>query len=239
MQFPDPLIPARLIRRYKRFLADVTLDNGQGITVAVPNTGSMLGLTNPGSRVWLSRSFNLKRKYAHTLEIVEADGTMVGVNTGLPNKLAEEAIAADLVADLATYPIVRREQRYGERSRIDLLLTHPERGLAYVEVKNVHFMREAGLAEFPDTVTKRGARHLDELSAMRAAGHRAVMIYLVQRGDCHRFSLSDDLDPAYATAFARATAAGVEAYSLACSVCETRIIADREIPILSHRSVEA
>lgn len=235
MRFERPLLEARLIRRYKRFLADVILDTGEGITVAVPNTGSMMGLTEPGSRVWLSKSTNPKRKYAHTLEIVEADGTMVGINTGLPNRLVEEAIAAGLVDDLADYPIVRREQRYGERSRIDLLLEHPERGRAYVEVKNVHLMRQPGLAEFPDTVTARGARHLDELSAMVAAGHRAVMVYLVQRSDCHRFRLCGKLDPSYAAAFDRAAGAGVEAYALGCSISNSEIIADRAIEILPHR----
>lgn len=238
MRFENPLLQARLIRRYKRFLADVTLDSGEDITVAVPNTGSMMGLSDPGSRVWLSKSTNPKRKYAHTLEIVEADGAMVGINTGLPNRLVEDAIAAGLVADLAEYPVVRREQRYGERSRIDLLLEHPERGKAYVEVKNVHLMREPGLAEFPDTVTARGARHLDELSAMVAAGHRAAMVYLVQRGDCDRFRLCGDLDPAYAAAFDRAKSAGVEAYALACSVSENEIVAKRPIRILPHRLAE-
>lgn len=223
MKFPSPLVEGRLIRRYKRFLADITLADGSEITVAVPNTGSMMGLTAKGARVWLSRSANLKRKYAHTLEIVEADGALVGINTGLPNRLAEEAIRCGLVDDLASYPVIRREQRYGERSRIDLLLEGPPRPPAYVEVKNVHLMREKGLAEFPDTVTARGARHLEELARMRAAGCRAVMLFLVQRGDCSRFRLCADLDPAYAAAFARARAAGVEAYALRCQISASAI----------------
>ena len=223
MKFASPLVEARLIRRYKRFLADVLLADGSQITVAVPNTGSMLGLTNTGARVWLSRSANPKRKYAYTLELVEADGTLVGINTGLPNRLAEEAIRAGLVDDLATYPILRREQRYGERSRIDILLEGPPRPTAYVEVKNVHLMRQAGLAEFPDTVTARGARHLEELVRMRAAGYRAIMLFLVQRGDCSRFRLCADLDPFYAATFARARAAGVEAYALRCQISNSAI----------------
>ncbi|KFB10263.1 DNA/RNA nuclease SfsA [Nitratireductor basaltis] len=218
MKFDPPLITARLVRRYKRFLADVILEDGSETTVAVPNTGSMLGLTTPGSRVLLSRSNNPKRKYQHSLEVVEADGIWVGINTGLPNRLAREAIEAGLVTDLGEYPVIRPEQKYGERSRIDFLLEHPERPSAYVEVKNVHFMRQAGLAEFPDTVTARGARHLDELAAMRAQGYRAVMLYVVQRGDCHRFRLCEDLDPAYAAAFAQARAAGVEAFAIGCHI---------------------
>ncbi|MCT8997165.1 DNA/RNA nuclease SfsA [Chelativorans intermedius] len=229
MEFSSPLIEARLVRRYKRFLADVTLADGTGLTVAVPNTGSMLGLTTPGARVLLSRSDNPKRKYAHSLEIVEADGTLVGINTGLPNRLAAEAMRAGLIGDLGSYPVVRPEQRYGERSRIDFLLEHPDRPPAYVEVKNVHYMRQKGVAEFPDTVTARGARHLDELAAMRAAGARAVMVYVVQRGDCHRFRLCADLDPAYAATFARARQAGLEAFAIACDVSPRAIVPDRLI----------
>lgn len=232
MLFPEPLIEARLIRRYKRFLADVILQDGTQITVSVPNTGSMLGLTAEGSRVFLSRSDDPKRKYAHRLEIVEADDTLVGINTGLPNRLAEEAIRTGLVSDLAAYPVLKREQRYGERSRIDMLLEATDRPSAYVEVKNVHFMREPGLAEFPDTVTERGARHLHELIGMRAAGHRAIMIYLVQRGDCDRFRLCGDLDPAYAAAFAQASAAGVEAYAVKCQITPEAIRPDRLIDIV-------
>ncbi|WP_349367096.1 MAG: DNA/RNA nuclease SfsA [Nitratireductor rhodophyticola] len=232
MQFPTPLIEARLIRRYKRFLADVTLMDGTEITVSVPNTGSMLGLTAAGSRIYLSHSDDPRRKYSHRLEIVEADGTLVGINTGLPNRLAEEAIRAGLVSDLATYSVLKREQRYGERSRIDMLLEDPQRPSAYVEVKNVHFMRKAGLAEFPDTVTERGARHLHELMAMRRAGHRAIMIYLIQRSDCERFRLCDDLDPVYTAAFALADKAGVEAYAIKCQISPEAIEPDRLIDIV-------
>ena len=229
MKFPSPLIEARLVRRYKRFLADVVLVDGREITVSVPNTGSMLGLTAPGSRVFLSKWDRPNRKYAHTLEIVEADGTLVGINTGLPNRLAAEAIRAGLVGDLHAYPLIRPEQRYGLRSRIDFLLEHPERPPVYVEVKNVHFMREKGLAEFPDTATARGARQLDELAAMRAAGARAVMIYIVQRADCSRFRLCSDLDATYAAAFARAKDAGVEAFVVGCQISTVAITPDRLI----------
>lgn len=231
MRFPSPLLPATLERRYKRFLADVTLDDGRQITVAVPNTGSMLGLHAPGSRVWLSTSANPKRKYPHTLEIVEADGTLVGVNTGLPNRLAEEAIATGLVPELAGYSTMRREQKYGRNSRIDILLDDPQRGTAYVEVKNVHLMRRDGLAEFPDSVTQRGVKHLDELADMVESGHRGVMLFVVQRADCDRFAICRDLDPAYATAFDRACTRGVEAWALRCQIRTDSILADRLIPI--------
>ncbi|MEM0900586.1 MAG: DNA/RNA nuclease SfsA [Pseudomonadota bacterium] len=223
MKFPSPLIPATLIKRYKRFLADVRFDDGSEITCAVPNTGSMMGLHAPGSRVWLSTSDNPKRKYAHTLELVEADGTTVGINTNKPNRLTEEAIGAGLISDLASYPTLQREKRYGENSRIDILLSSPDRPDAYVEVKNVHFIRQRGLTEFPDSVTSRGAKHLYELARMVEAGNRAVMVYLVQRSDCERLKLCRELDPNYAKAFDHAMAAGVEAYAVRCHVTSTAI----------------
>ncbi|QKV17792.1 DNA/RNA nuclease SfsA [Oricola thermophila] len=231
MKFPAPLVPGRLERRYKRFLADVHLEDGTFVTCAVPNTGSMMGLTDPGSRVWLSTSDNPKRKYRHTLEIVEADGTMVGVNTGLPNRLVEEAIRAGMIADLADFAELKREQKYGMKSRIDILLSDPAKGLAYVEVKNVHMMRIPGLAEFPDTVTARGARHLDEMADMVRAGHRAAMVYLVQRSDCSELRLCRDLDPAYCAAFDRAASAGVEAFAIRCQITPNEIIPEKTIPL--------
>lgn len=232
MKFSPPLVSGRLVRRYKRFLADVIPDGAdEQITCAVPNTGSMMGLTEPGSRVWLSTSDNPKRKYAHTLELVEAGGTVVGVNTGLPNRLVEEAIGAGMIGDLSGYATLKREQKYGQRSRIDILLTDPERGLAYVEVKNVHLMRSAGLAEFPDTVTARGARHLHELADMADAGHRAIMVYLVQRADCESLRLCRDLDPAYCAAFDRAAARGVEAFAIQCQITPDEIVPAKTIPI--------
>lgn len=233
MLFPSPLIEAKLKRRYKRFLADCILADGTEITASVPNTGSMLGLTDPGSRIWLSHSENPKLKYEHRLQIVEADDTMVGINTGLPNKLAEEAIARGLVSDLADYPVIRREQKYGANSRIDILLEGDSRVPAYVEVKNVHFMRTRGLAEFPDSVTARGAKHLHELAAMRAQGSRAIMIYMIQRNDCLHFQLCGDLDPAYAAAFNVAREAGVEAYAVACSVSDKEIVPVRLLEFCS------
>lgn len=232
MFFPTPLISGRLERRYKRFLADVTLDDGRLITAAVPNTGSMLGLTTPGSRVWLSVSDAPHRKYPHTLQIVEADNTLVGVNTGLPNKIAEEAILAGMIPELKNYATLKREQKYGKNSRIDILLDEGEHPRAYVEVKNVHFIRTPSLAEFPDTVTARGAKHLDELVDVVSAGYRGEMVFIIQRNDCDRFSISGDLDPTYARAFDRARAAGVEAWAIRCQITEKSIVAETLVPII-------
>lgn len=223
MQFTDPLTEGRLIRRYKRFLADVVLNDGSEITASVPNTGSMLGLVTPGERVWLSQSDSPTRKYRYRLEIVEADNTYVGVNTSLPNKIGEEAIRAGLIPELGGYDTILREQRYGENSRIDLLLKDGDQADAFVEIKNVHYMREPGLAEFPDTVTARGAKHLQELSRVVATGKRGIMLFVIQRDDCDRFAICSDLDPVYGVQFALARQCGVEAYAIRCKIDENSI----------------
>ena len=235
--FAAPLLPARLLRRYKRFLADVILDEtGEETTVHCPNPGAMMGLKSPGSRVWLSRSANLKRKLPLTLEIVEADDTLVGIDTNLPNKLAVEAIEAGLVPALTGLGTLRREVTYGRSSRVDLLGEEKATNGAgprpgFIEVENVHLMREPGLAEFPDCVTARGAKHLAELADQVDTGARAVMLYIVQRGDCDRLSFAADLDPAYATAFAAARARGVEAYAVRCDISLSQIIPRAAIPV--------
>lgn len=228
MQLP-PLKSGRLIKRYKRFLADVALDEGGEITAHCPNPGSMLGLATPGMRCWVSTSDNPKRKLPHTFEIVEADGTLVGINTGIPNGLAAEAIQAGTIEPLAGYRSLRREVRYGDNSRVDIFLEdHPDDDRpCYVEIKNVHLRRPEGehpnAAEFPDSVTARGTKHLHELRRMVESGARAVMLYLVQRADCDHFRLAADIDPAYAKAFAENTRAGLEAYCYTCSVSTTEI----------------
>jgi sugar fermentation stimulation protein A len=229
--FDPPLVPARLIRRYKRFLFDATLDDGREITGFCPNTGSMRGLTDPGSKIWLSVHEATNRKYRHALELVEADGTVVGVNTALPNRLAEEAIKAGLIQELAGFGTLKREQRYGRNSRIDILLEDEAGGSVHVEVKNVHFIRTPGLAEFPDSVTARGAKHLEEMGDLVESGRRAAMLFLIQRDDCTRFAICADLDPAYGRAFARARARGVEAYAIACTITSGKIAPVRLIPI--------
>lgn len=216
MLLPIPLKRGTLIRRYKRFLADIALDTGEEITAHCPNPGSMLGLNASGVRVWVSRSDNPKRKLAHTWEVVEIEGgVLAGINTNRPNKLVAEALAAGTIPTLTGYD-VRPEVKYREGSRIDFLLTAPDRPDCYLEVKNVHMMREPGLAEFPDCVTKRGAKHMNDLAAMRAEGHRAVVLFAVQMTDCDRFAPAADIDPGYAAAFRRAVEAGVEALCHAC-----------------------
>ena len=216
MRWPLPLISGRLIRRYKRFLADVALDAGGDVTVHCPNPGRMLGLDAPGSRVWLSQG-NPLRKLPLTLELVEADGGLVGINTMHPNRLVEEAIRAGRIEELAGYREMRREVAYDGGSRIDLLLREPGRPDCYVEVKNVH-LRRAAAAEFPDCVTARGARHLAAMRRQVGAGARAVLVYVVQRTDCAAFAVAEDIDPVYAGAFREALAGGVEAVCRACTI---------------------
>ncbi|MCY0095162.1 DNA/RNA nuclease SfsA [Hoeflea ulvae] len=231
MKFDPPLVPATLIRRYKRFLFDAELESGELITGSCPNTGSMRGLTTPGSRCYLTTHSGGTRKYPHALELVEADGTLVGINTGRPNRLAEEAISQGLVGSLGRYGARRREVKYGVNSRIDILLEDAELGRAYVEVKNVHFCRTAGLAEFPDSPTLRGAKHLEELGDMSEAGHRAIMVYLIQRSDVERFSICAEFDPAYAVAFDRAMKRGVEACALRCKITSEQIAVESLVPV--------
>lgn len=233
MDFTQTLISGRLVRRYKRFLADVILDDdGSEITAHCANPGSMLGLNAPGSRVYLSRSDNPARKLPLSWELIEADGVLVGISTAHPNRLVEEAILAGSVPGLSGYPQLRREVKYGMNSRIDILLEAPDRPRCYVEVKNVHLMRQPGLAEFPDSVTARGAKHLRELSDMVREGHRAVMVYLVQRPDCDRLAMASDIDPAYAEALVEARAAGVEVIAIGCSVTSEAIRVNRVVEVV-------
>jgi sugar fermentation stimulation protein A len=232
MRFATPLMPALLVKRYKRFLADVVLASGETITVHCANPGGMIGLTAPGARVWLSLSGNAKRKLPHSWELIEVDfgsgAELVGINTAHPNLLAAEAMAAGAIPELAGYDRVHREVRYGESSRVDFLLESERRPPCYVEVKNVHLMRERGLAEFPDAVTKRGAKHLAELAAMVRAGNRAIMLFLVQIGSAEKFRLARDIDPAYGTAFDLARQTGVEALAYRCALsCEGIAVAER------------
>jgi sugar fermentation stimulation protein A len=235
-----PLLRGTLIRRYKRFLADVRLDDGRLVTATCPNTGSMLGLAEPGFIVWLSESDSPTRKYRFTWELVEADlgqgPALVGINTSRPNQLVAEAVAARRIRALAGYPALRREVKYGENSRIDLLLECGKKGLCYVEVKNVHLSRRHGLAEFPDSVTARGTKHLAELARMVRDGHRAVMVFLVQRGEARRLAFARDIDPGYAIAFDAATAAGVEAIALRCRMTTNEIVIERQVPISGFRT---
>lgn len=233
MRFETPLVPARLLRRYKRFLSDFELEDGRQVTAHCPNPGSMLGLATPGARCWLEPNDDPKRKLRFGWRIVElGNGHCAGIDTSVPNRLVRAALREGRIAELSAYSGLRSEVPYGKRSRVDLLLRERNLPDAYVEVKNVHLRREGDLAEFPDSVTARGARHLRELADMVAQGHRAVMLYIVQRTDCGRFRLAKDLDPTYAAAFSRSRVAGVEAVCYDCEISPEGISLRRAIPVL-------
>lgn len=232
MHLPSPLFRGRLFKRYKRFLADIRLDDGREITAHCANPGSMLGVAIDGSQVWVSRSPDKKRKLPFSWELVEVDKTLIPINTTNPNKIVYEAVEAGVIPELTGYGEIRREVRYGDKSRIDLLLDGGRRKKpCYVEIKNVHLSRKPGLAEFPDSVTKRGAKHLQELSAAARNGARAVMLFVVQRSDCRRFAPAADLDPNYAKALQWARSAGVETLCYDCEVTTSEVVLRKALEI--------
>lgn len=235
MRFDPPLIPATLVRRYKRFLADVVLPSGEEITAHVANPGAMTGLAAPGSRIWLSKSADPKRKLPYAWELIEVDlgagVENVGVNTAHPNRIVSEALVLGAIPELIGYATIRREAKYGEGSRIDFLLEADGKPRCYVEIKNVTLMRTPGLAEFPDSVTLRGARHMHELAAMARAGHRAVMLFLIQIGSARSFAPAADIDPAYAHALQAALDAGVEVLAYTTVISPEYITVGTRIPI--------
>jgi len=221
LKFPDPLIPGKLIKRYKRFLADVELADGTVVTAHCANSGSMLCVKGKGSKVWLSPARNPDRKLKYTWELIKVGRALVGINTQWPNRIVEEAVLAGKIPELEGYESLSREVKYGKNSRIDLLLEDPGRPKCYVEVKSVTLRRGAGAGdplEFPDAVTARGTKHLAELSDMVKQGHRAVMMYLAQRGDGDSFTIAADIDPAYNTALRAAMKAGVEVLCYDCKL---------------------
>ena len=230
MQFPQPLEHGVLVQRYKRFFADVVLDGGRELTAHCPNPGSMLGLNSPGSRVWLSRSDSPTRKLAHTLELVEAEGALVGVNTMLPNRLAADAVEQGLIPELAGYESIRREVAYGAASRADFRLEASDRPSCWLEVKSVTLARCRGLAEFPDCVSVRALKHLHDLAAEVAKGNRAVLLFVIQRGDCQTFEAAADIDPAYAAGLRQAARAGVEVLCYDCDISPEAIRVSRFRP---------
>ena len=232
MRYPRALVEGRLIRRYRRFLADIQLAQGV-ITAACPNTGSMMGCCEPGSRVWLSESDSATRKYRHTWELVEVQDVIVGINTGLPNALVAEAIADGTIAELSGYGSVRREVAFGEeRSRVDLLLEGDGREPCYVEVKNVTAAASRGVALFPDCVSERGSKHLRELVRLKALGARPVQLYCVQRGDVKEVRPADGIDFEYGRTLREAIKAGVEVLAYRAEVTPGEIRLKEKIPVV-------
>jgi len=227
MNFKTPLIKGKLIKRYKRFLADIALDDGQLITAHCPNPGAMLGLVEPGNDVWVSAvAPEIPRKLRYTWQIVMADNQYVGVNTNLPNDLVEEAIKNNNIPELAKYDQYKREVKYGQNSRIDFLLNK-----TYLEVKYAHLKRNAHV-QFPDSVTARGSKHLAELINMVESGFEAMVIYVAQRDDCDYFSLAADLDPHYAAMALQSQRAGVKHLCYGCKVSPQGIYITKRLEIV-------
>jgi sugar fermentation stimulation protein A len=230
MRFSQKLVSGRLIKRYKRFLADVRLDSGEIITAHTPNSGSMKGLIDPGNRVYLFHHKNTARKLPFAWEIVEVGGVKVGINTHLPNRLVEEAIENGVIGELQGYASIQREQKYGKNSRIDLLLNGRKGERCFVEVKNVTLV-EQGVAYFPDAVTERGVKHLRELSLMVRQGHRAVLCYVLQRSDGKWIAPADRIDPEYGLALRQAVKKGVEVMGYRAQVRLREIRLVQTVPI--------
>ena len=211
------------------------LADGKTVTAHCANPGSMMGVAPPGAPVWLSKSASKTRKLPYSLELIAVDGGLVAINTQNPNKIAAEAINRGAIPELSGYQTLRREVKYGASSRIDILLDGGPKaaraGPVYVEIKNVHLRRTGDLAEFPDSVTARGAKHLEELITVKQNGARAVMLYIVQRGDCRRFAPADDLDPAYAEALRRAAASGVELIAYDCEISLSEVTLRKPLTI--------
>ncbi len=231
MQLPT-LTEGRLLRRRNRFVAEVELPSGV-VEAHCPNTGSMLGCREPGSRVWLSAAENPARKLAWTWELVESAGPLVGIHTGRSNGLVREAIEAGTVPELTGYKRIRGEVRYGVNSRIDLLLEADGRPPCYVEVKNVTAAVDAGIGYFPDAVTERGAKHLREMMAVVASGGRAVLCFCVQRADVWEVRPADHIDPVYGRTLREALAAGVEAYALGARLTPASIFLEKRLPVVA------
>lgn len=235
MDFAQPLEPATLLRRYKRFLADAKLDSGETVLAHCPNPGAMLGLADAGARIWLSNQAGKGWKIPWSWELTEAGGGLVGINTMLPNRLVGEALMARAIPELARYGEVFREVKVGASSRIDFSLAGQGLPPCLVEVKNVHLSRQAGLAEFPDSVTARGAKHLGVLAQAAQQGQRAVMFYLVQRADCPKFAIAADIDPAYAKAYRAALQQGVEVLCYGCDVAVTGVSLGARMEVISGK----
>lgn len=232
MKFANQLLKGILIKRYKRFLADIELENGKIVTAHCANSGALYGVTTPGLTVWLSENHNPTRKLKYTWELAEVEGVMIGVNTSWPNGLAAEAIQNQFIPPLNGYAHLKREVKYGQNSRLDILLQDPTKKDCFVEVKNVHMKRTEKRAEFPDSVTTRGAKHLSEMIDVIQAGKRAVMLYIIQRADCDHLRFADDIDPVYAQTAILAKNKGVEFYAYDCKITPQEITIRTAIPVM-------
>lgn len=231
MNFSSALLPAKFVSRYKRFFCDAELPNGNIVTAHCPNPGSMRSLLAERAPIWISYNDNPRRKLRYSWELVQIGNALVGINTSRANAVVEEALGRGAISQLAGYGNIKREVPYGKASRIDFLLKGEGLPPCYLEVKSVTMTRKAGLAEFPDSVTARGLKHLEELSDVVRQGERAVLLFLVQRADAFKVSAAADIDPAYAEGLEKARQSGVEILCYRCNVMLEGIELDKEIPL--------
>lgn len=232
MEFSQKLTPAVLLRRYKRFLADVQLQDGRELTVHCPNSGSMLGCQDSGMPVMLSLSDNVKRKYLHTLEMVRVGTTWVGIHTGRTNNIVREAIEQCRISELKEVDHIQPEVKINEKSRLDFLLTANDKKI-YLEVKNCT-LASGGVAMFPDAVTVRGTKHLRELAALHQKGHGAIVLFCIQREDAEVFSPAAAIDPVYAAVLEEVWRCGVRVLAYQARVSPLRIEIFRSLPVSFH-----
>ncbi|MCV2404141.1 DNA/RNA nuclease SfsA [Marinomonas sp. C2222] len=236
MKFTTPLIEGRLIKRYKRFLADIELPTGEVIVAHCPNTGSMRRCQQENARVWVSKSDNPKRKLAYTWELVEVDESYLAcINTGYPNKLVGEAIRNEVIKELAGYDDIKAEVKYGEKSRIDWLLSDADGKQCYVEVKNATLLEEDGRGYFPDAVTDRGRKHLNEMAKMVEQGHRAVLVFCVSHTGINEVAPAGYIDKKYAETFETVLAQGVEVLAYKVDITTESMTLSHRVPVLSPK----
>jgi sugar fermentation stimulation protein A len=202
MNFENPLISGVLIKRYKRFFMDVEI-KGKIITAHCPNTGSMIGLLNKGSKVWISKSNNPKRKLQYTVQIIKDKKSKVGINTHATNKIVQDALNLNFFKDFSNKSIIKPEQKFGLNTRFDFLILEKNKR-SFIEVKNVTLSRKDNLAEFPDSVTTRGQKHIGDLMQAKKQGYNAYLLFVIQREDCKKFSIAQDIDPEYSQLLTKA-----------------------------------
>ncbi len=227
MNFEKILISGVFLKRYKRFFVDVKID-GKIVTAHCPNTGSMMGLLNKGSRVWLSESNNPKRKLNYTLQIIEDGKSKVGVNTHLTNKIVYDALKNKLIPEFKNLDTIKKEVKFGKNTRFDFLLTIKDKKI-FIEVKNVTLSRSKGIAEFPDAITARGQKHIDELLKAKKKGYEIYLLYVIQRDDCNVFKLASDIDPNYSELLVKAVEKKLNVLCYDCKFSSKGIKINRKI----------
>jgi len=229
MEFTNKLVKAKFIKRYKRFFSDHILENGKIVIAHCANTGAMTGVNIKGMTTWLLKNNDPKRKLKWSWELCQINSTFIGINTHNPNKIIEEAIINKNIAKLKGYSSYKREVKYGENSKIDFLLTHPKKSDCYLEIKNVHLSRKKNIAEFPDAVTSRGKKHMQELTKVKLSGKRAIILYLIQRNDCKYFKIAKDIDNEYYEEFCNAINLGVEVICIDTILSKTKIVIGKPV----------